>query len=368
MRESRLYCVRMGTSRRRHLRWLVATIVVVGVFAGGWVAARQFQSPAQREAAARPPTPGPLFVPIKDGVLSDRVSGSGSITYERIDTVAVTRGGVVTGRTLTVGRMVGAGGVLTEIESHPVFVFVGKFPFYRDLVRGDQGADVAQLQSGLRAAGHPIPQSETGTFGAGTVNAVKALYSAAHYSAPAGFPVADLSVASSLPATVDAVPAIGSNLADGAALATLAQGQLVARVTLGAGAFTSVRAGQQTEVTGDGIGTPLSGRVARLAAGDSHSDPQVTVAFATRPRPDLAGRPVVATITIEAVAHIGLIVPTRAIADGTGGTAAVIVKVAAGRQSMEVRVLGSLDGRSVIEAADPSAAGMLKPGALVQVG
>src|SRR5207302_1008482 len=116
-------------------------------------------------------------------------------------------------------------------ESHPVFVFVGKFPFYRDLARGDQGADVAQLQAGLRAARHPIPQGETGTFGAATAAAVKTLYSAAGYVAPSGFPVADLSVANRLPATVYEVPAIGSRLDDGSTVATLAHGQLVARVS-----------------------------------------------------------------------------------------------------------------------------------------
>lgn len=356
----------MGTSRR--LRWVIAAILVVGVFGGGWAAARQFQSPAQREAAARPPTPGPLFVPIEDGVLSDRVSGSGSVTYERIDTIAVTSGGVVTARPLAVGRTVQAGGVLTEIESHPVFVFPGKFPFYRDLARGDQGADVAQLQSGLRAAGHPVPHGETGTFGDATAAAVKALYSAAHYPTPPGFPVADLSIASSLPATVYEVPAIGSRLGDGGAAATLAHGQLVARVTLDAGAFTSVNKGQQAEMTGDGIGSPLSGRVASLAPGGAHSDPQVTITFTAPPREELASRPIVATITIEAVPHSGLIVPTRAVADDSDSTSHVILKAGADRHSVSVRVLGSLNGRSVIEPADPSAAAALKPGALVQVG
>ncbi len=358
----------MGTNRRALLRWSIATTVIVATFGGGWVAAHQFQSPAQREATARPPAPGPLFVPIESGVLSDRVSGSGSVTYERTDTITVSGGGVVTGRPLAVGRTIGAGGILTEIESRPVFVFAGKFPFYRDLARGDQGADVAQLQSGLRAAGHPVPQSETGTFGVATSAAVKALYAADGYVAPSGFPVADLSVAASLPATVDAAPVIGSRLEDGSTVATLAHGQLVARVTLDAGAFTSVSNGQQVELTGDGIGSPLSGKVATLSPGGSHSDPQVTITLTAPPRADLAGRPVVATITIKAVQHSGLIVPTRAVADDSSGTANVIIKVATARQSEAVRVLGSLDGRSVIEPADPSAAATLKPGALVQVG
>lgn len=368
MRTSRPRFARTVASGPGRLRWAIAAILTFGLFSGGWAAARQFESPAQREAAARPPASGPLFVPIEDGMLSDRVSGSGNLTYEHLDPVSVNAGGVVTGQPLARDRAVRAGGVLTEIESHPVFVFAGRFPFYRDLARGDRGADVAQLQSGLRAAGHPIPQRETGTYGAGTAAAVKALYEAAGYPAPAGLPLADLSIARRLPAIVYAVPAIGDRLDDGAVLATLADGRLVVRVSLDAGAFSSVTTGQRADVTGRGIGSPLPGRVAALRPNLAHHDPQVTIALATPPQQDLAGRPVVATITIDAVPQRGLIVPSRAVADGPDGSSQLIVRRGTERVAVVVQVLGSLDGRSVIRPTDPAAARALNAGDLVQVG
>lgn len=334
-------------------------------FGGGWVAARQFQSPAQREAAARPPSAGPLFAVVEQGVLSERVSGSGSITYQRVDAIAVSRGGVVTARPLIAGRTIRAGGVLTEIESRPVFVFAGRFVFYRDLSSGDRGADVTQLQAGLRASGHAIPAAETGTFGPATAAAVKALFAAAGYPAPNGFPLADLAVARDLPATVFKVPAVGMRLDDGGTVATVAQGHLVARVSLDAAASIRIEKGQQAEVTVNNENR-LTGRVATLPATTAHSDPQVTIAFTATPSKELAGRAAVAIITVKAVPRAGLIVPTRAVADGPDGTAHVILKTGTERRSVTVHILGSLNGRSVIEPADSSVT--LHPGDLVQVG
>jgi hypothetical protein len=167
---------------------------------------------------------------------------------------------------------------------------------------------------------------------------------------------------------VDAVPAVGSRIDDGGTVATLAQGKLVARVSLDAGAFSRVDKGQQVEVTGDGVDSPLPGRVATLVPDVSHGDPQITVAFDTPPGENLADRSVVATITIQAVPERGLIVPTRAVADDPDGTSHVIVKRGAGRLSVAVRVVGSLNGRSVIDPVDTSVGATLKAGDLVQVG
>lgn len=352
--------------RGSRFRWAIVAVILVVVFGGGWFAARQFQSPAQREAAARPPTPGPLYVPIEQGVLSDQVSGSGTVSYERLDALTTGHGGVVTAQPSAAGSTIQAGGVIIEIESQPVFLFTGRFPFFRDLAPGDRGRDVSQLQSGLRAAGHPVPQGETGTYGAGTAQAVKALYAAAGYPAPAGFPAADLSVASSLPATVFQVPAVGSRLDSGGTLGTVAHGGLVARATLDGAAFVRVSKGLRADVVIDN-GTPTPGQVATLIPQGAHSDPQVTVAFAAPPRGNLAGHPVVVTITIEAAPSSGLIVPTRALSDDAHGGSQVILKSGADRRSVPVRVIGSLNGRSVIEPADGSA-GSLQAGDLVQVG
>ena len=70
------------------------------------------------------------------------------------------------------GRIVHSGETLWEVDAKPVILMNGSLPAYRALHRGEEGADVLQLERGLAAAGYD-PGTIDGTFDAGTAAAVR---------------------------------------------------------------------------------------------------------------------------------------------------------------------------------------------------
>ncbi|WP_157963978.1 peptidoglycan-binding domain-containing protein [Actinocorallia populi] len=64
---------------------------------------------------------------------------------------------------------------MAVISGRPVIALRGSVPAYRDLKNGYKGADVEQLQQGLREAGYSVADS-TGVYGASTQAAVKQLF------------------------------------------------------------------------------------------------------------------------------------------------------------------------------------------------
>jgi peptidoglycan hydrolase-like protein with peptidoglycan-binding domain len=358
--------------------WLVLGLcaVVVGVFGGGWYAARRLQSPAQREAAARPPAAGPIFDAVTTGTLADQVSGSGSVTYASVAGVApaeLAANPVITARPHSVGAIMKAGDVTSEIDGRPVFLLPGAFDFYRDLAPGATGPDVRQLQTGLRRAGYDISAVEDGSYGKQTTAAVKALYTDHGYTPPAGLPLTEVAVTPTLPATLDAVPPVGSHPAAADPLAKLARGQLIVSIGLDSGAFVRITAGVDATVTIIGSAEPVSAKVTGLTASTTGGQSTVTLTPAGTLDAHLAGHPAVGIITIQIVAKTALLVPTRAIATNAAGTHRVLVKGPGGIQQAKnpllqpvaVTVLGNLAG---VSAVKPSPTNTLRVGDLVQVG
>lgn len=170
-----------GWSRRK--RWVVglssalAALLLIG---GTWVAASVFQSPAQREAGAKPPEPMPVLTAVRTGDLRDQLTVNGTIGSQEARTVGfgVAGGGstVVTalGSDTAVGKPVGNGRVLLWGGDRPVITLKGSFPAYRDLKVGDSGRDVIQLQKALNAVGYGL--SVDGQLGSGTMGAMTDLY------------------------------------------------------------------------------------------------------------------------------------------------------------------------------------------------
>ncbi len=81
---------------------------------------------------------------------------------------------VVTSVNVQVGQSISPGQSLMRVNGRPVIVLPGSFPTYRDLVQGDQGDDVVQLQQALASLGYGV--SADGDFGAATAAALTALY------------------------------------------------------------------------------------------------------------------------------------------------------------------------------------------------
>ncbi|WP_315503049.1 peptidoglycan-binding domain-containing protein [Actinomyces radicidentis] len=178
------------TRRRNHgrvLAALVITVLLVLVIGGTWVLAQRAQSPAQRDAAAAPPSPAAVTVAVRTGDLRDEVTATGSITASGQQTLAVPSRSdadvsVVTASQTEVGQQVVAGQALLRVNSRPVIVLRGAFAPYRDLYAGDTGDDVRELQTALGELGYSL--TADGDLGPATVRAVKDLYASLKVSAP----------------------------------------------------------------------------------------------------------------------------------------------------------------------------------------
>lgn len=358
-----------GRSRRRLWVTVALCFAVTVVFGVGWFAARQFQSPAQRAAQAEAPAPGPIFVAVTYGELSDQVSGAGKITSEFVSPLILTQvpaNAVVTATPVNRGASVGPGSVITEINGRPVFVFAGAFNFYRDLGVGTEGPDVRQLQRGLRAAGDAVPSAEGGHYGTATEAAVRRLYQEAGYRPPTGLPLTELAATPVLPAALSSVPPIGSHPAAGMPIATLSRGRLVASIALDGGAFVRVRKGLAASIAVSGAPSPLAAVVTSTSEAAAGGQSTVTLTPSRPPSDALTGRRVVGTITVQVLAKASLLVPTRAIATDQVGMQRVLVERGTHKaRPVQVTVLGSLAGRSAVRPRFPSD---LLEGDKVQVG
>ncbi|WP_148061158.1 peptidoglycan-binding protein [Frondihabitans sp. PhB188] len=362
-------------------------LVALCLVAGGWGLASAFQSPAQREAAAAPPTPGPVTAAVERGDLVRTVSFAAEVARaEKLDVALAPRDEARTYITKSVssaGEAVGAGAVVAEVNGRPVFVVAGLFPFYRDLGEGDTGPDVRQLQAGLAAAG--LGSGADGVFGDVTARAVRGLYDRAGYSVPEApgtgsapeedaapretetssvdtesvgvarrvlVPFAELTVASALPATVVTAPPEGAKVTD------------ESRIVLGRGA--AILRGSIPRLASEGITSATTGSVA-IAGGEpvavsvtsvtgepEAEDRSVRLKPATTGLGEVIGQSGVVVLEVEVVEKDALLVPSVAVAGGGGaGRSHLLVRKRTGEfHRIAVQELGELDGLSAVEPLD----------------
>lgn len=136
--------------RRRRWPWLI-------VGAGVGVAATlgvQNRTTSDAEGAAATPTEvvelAAAEVTSTDFI--DYVEYAGELSRGELRSVLATSSGTVTA-SVAVGAALERGAVVASIDAVPVVAFYGSEPFYRDLVSGDVGSDVLQLESNLWALG-----------------------------------------------------------------------------------------------------------------------------------------------------------------------------------------------------------------------
>lgn len=172
----------MSSERRRTvprpLIAVLAVLTVVGLVVGTWAVARTVQSPAQRDAAAAPPPAAPVTTTVARGDLSDEITAMASVTSAHTLTVPLSLApsgrSVVTRTPVHAGDSLSAGAAALWVNGRPVLALPGTFPAYRDLVQGDVGDDVAQLQRALNALGYSLV--EDGQFGSATADVLSRLY------------------------------------------------------------------------------------------------------------------------------------------------------------------------------------------------
>lgn len=91
--------------------------------------------------------------PVTVETITDTRSFPGTLGHGDPHTVAAAREGTLTG-VPDQGIEVVTGVELFRVDERPVTAMIGDVPMFRDLSRGDSGADVAQLVANLTALGH----------------------------------------------------------------------------------------------------------------------------------------------------------------------------------------------------------------------
>lgn len=179
----------------------------LAVFAvGGLVASAWVDSPAELAADTAAPNPDVLTAVVQYKALTSTVVLSGTIAPSAPVSaapvsVAATAGNpgggplVVTGVFTAPGKTVTSGQPLVEYSGRPVYALPGAVPAYRDMLPGESGKDIVQLQRALQSAGFSCGRDTSGAFGDGTKDAVSRFYANMGYAAPTTGPATQQAVA-----------------------------------------------------------------------------------------------------------------------------------------------------------------------------
>jgi HlyD family secretion protein len=367
--------------RQRRVLWLAcgtAVVAVAGLVASAWV-----RSPAQVAAETAPPAPSRITAPVSYGVLRDTVvfrgtfSAARTISFTPVSAVAPGGSGppsqslVVSAVLARVGQAVRPGQLLVEVSDRPVFVLSGAVPAFRDMVQGESGGDIAELQAALAELGYGAGADDLGVFGPGTAAAVRQFYAAIGYRVPvvaaggaaaAGgrsqaprwlveVPMSEVMFVPSFPATVAVLPRLGATVSP--PLVTLRVGGLRLAGQLDPAQGGQVRAGMQVQVLSN-----VSGRVAvgvvssvgQVISPGNGDAPYMLVAI--RPRRSWAaswnGQSVQLTVTSAASRGAVLAVPEAAITADAGAVTSVTV-MEAGGVTRRVRVITGASANGLVE-------------------
>lgn len=164
----------------RRLVLFLALVAVVGAAAVGWVAGTRIKSPAQVAAEAEPPEASLITVPVVRMVIANDVVTRGTVRFDEPESVAAPQLAEpdlspVATWVPGIGDELEEGSVLFELAGRPTFALQGDLPLFRTVTPGDEGEDIAQLQTALARLGFD-PGIVDGVYGPDTEAAVRALY------------------------------------------------------------------------------------------------------------------------------------------------------------------------------------------------
>jgi peptidoglycan hydrolase-like protein with peptidoglycan-binding domain len=173
---------------RRRILILFVVLGLMVLSAGiGWVAASRIISPAEAAARTAPPTPSPILVPVEERVLTSDIVTRGTARYGLPQSVSLVPSalklsiGLITTLPLR-NTQLKEGDVALTVSGRPVFILQGDTPTYRDLVPGNSGEDVHQLELALKRLGFD-PGEVDKVYDAQTSAAVAAWYESAGWQA-----------------------------------------------------------------------------------------------------------------------------------------------------------------------------------------
>lgn len=357
----------MASRQRRRFLAVVLFLVISALLVGlGVVVGSRLQSPEQLAALAEPPPPSPVQVEVEERLLESVVVLRASLTEVEAEGVSLPMGGgaVVTSVAKRGGETVRPGDLLLTVEGRPRIALQGDFPFYRDLVSGDEGPDVLQLEEALVELGYL--EAADGEFDHGTQHALSALYDSVGFKPP-GETVRQVSASKDelvvfpvLPVELTEVALeVGDDLTavPGPHLITSSDVTLLEAETADTQVVGVLDQGMRLVAVDDLRGVDFEVEVASVeTASESFRITFLVVGEA----PDLAvGRSFRVEVPVATTGGPVTAVPVIALFTGPDGSTFVSTP----RGDVEVRVGLVVDGWAEVEAVD----GSLKPGDLVTV-
>lgn len=391
---------------RQAITQALTSRVAIGIFAlfillgAVWGVATLFQSPAQREANAKPPAPQPIVVPVTKTDLRDDFTVKGKLAAEQSLSYSLPapegERAVVTGAVRKPGDTVFDGVPVIEINDRPVLVFFGSIPMYRTIVAGTRGGDVQRLQLALAKLGYNIEAD--GVFGPRSQGALRKHFKSIGSTVPlCPIEVNDpktnepkqehhpcLRLADAIFVPIDkpklvSGPSSGQIISGDAAKIVLSDGGTSLTATIPNTELTKLTVGDQASAAYNGADIPLmvtainpvkeekkkegEGENAGDVGGESTSS---NVTFSADPPDafkDLGKEEVLLTVPRTKPIVGKLVVPQRAIATDASGTTSVLVQQPDQFVAVPVKELGCVAGQCAIE----SPTGQLREGMMVRV-
>jgi peptidoglycan hydrolase-like protein with peptidoglycan-binding domain len=336
---------------------------------------------AESRVAAHPPPTAPVTAKVRLRRITSSVVARGDAGFSDQVKVSLAPSApvpVITATPVPVGGVVRAGDVLMEIAGRPVLVLPGRLPAYRDLVDGDIGPDVAQLEQALVSLGYD-PGTVDDVYTAATGAAVAALYEDRGYRPPtidgAGgasgkshavtpLPMSEVAYAPTLPRRVDRLPGhVGTTLSSAPVL--LSGTTLVVSVGLTTADVDRVKDGMKAIVD-----LPTRGRVTGRLSGvhTTRTGGTASIRFpslSAGARQSLVDANVRVTVPLQASSGKVLVVPVAALfTDARRQVHVVRVDADGSQHPVAVGVGLSADGYAEVRPGE----GRLEPGDRVVVG
>jgi len=352
------------TPTRRVGVWILVTALVsagIGGAAGFFV-----RSPAQVAADAAPPASSELTIAVEEGSITDPLLLPGIVSLGQVTNLSPVGGGVVTGLPVTIGAQFTSGTVIAEVNDRPVIYLQGAIPLLRDLRPGDKGEDVRRLQEGLRPWLNGEPD---GTWGAGTTNALRAVYKAAGYAVPAETAAlqSELVFGAAATATVLSIASpLGGAVESPLIRATTSDPTVTAEVTDATSQLLHV--GDRVSVAGSAIGGPQEGAVTAVGGLLTGEDGVSRATVVIQPDTALSAAAIDGKVEITVLAatdaEVGLVVPLSAIRSNAAGGTYVLLREGTDTRRVAVTVDDTGSGQARVSAGE----GELAAGDLVVLG
>ncbi len=281
-----------GSRLARRRRVLVGVGIGAGLLAvGGLIGASFVKSPQQLAADTAAPPPTVTTAAVVSQVLTSSVQmrgvvypstqydvyvsapssgspgGAGGTSATASSSAGASTGAVYISKLeIAAGETVRNGEQLAELDGAPLFALRGPVPAWRDLVPGESGPDVAELQDALASLGYYDGGDTAGYFGSATEDAVSLYYEHLGYTAPSsgGVPAADVVFLPSLPATVVAVTGARGEQPGQPFLELAARGSLALTGELPPAYAGQVKPGLKVSIYDEVTGIHATGTVAGL--------------------------------------------------------------------------------------------------------